>query len=72
MKLSDIKQCPVLVADHDRHTVWLLDNDAADSLIERLTRYGLAHTRYINCAATRDIYSQYTLSTDCRSLNNAL
>ena len=72
MTLSDIKQCPVLVADHDRHTVWLLDNDDADTLIERLTRSGLAHTRDINCAATRDIYSQYTLSTDCRSLNNAL
>ena len=63
MKLSDIRQCPVLVVDHDRHTVWLLDNDAADTLIEQLTRSGLAHTRYINCAASRDIYSQYTLST---------
>jgi hypothetical protein len=63
MKLSDIKHCPVLVADHASHTVWLLDNDAADSLIELLTRSGLAHTKYINCAASRDIYSQYTLST---------
>ena len=63
MKLSDIRQCPVLVADHASRAVWLLDNDAADMLIERLTRSGLAHTRCINCAATRDIYSQYTLST---------